>query len=104
MEKEEHWQVSYSIAPSYRGQGYGKIMFQLVENELIISGHAGEGLLAKVKADNIASQRIFVGLGYQKIGNQNNDIYTYFRAVEYEKFKVDALKSTAGGRHPLVEQ
>ncbi len=29
------WQISYSIASAYRGQGYGKIILLLAENELI---------------------------------------------------------------------
>ena len=90
LAKSDCWRISYSIAPAYRGQGYGKLMLQLAENELIDGGHAGEKLWAEVKTDNTASQRIFLGLGYQKIDGQNNEAYTYVKAVEHEKFNVEA--------------
>ena len=64
LANSDKWQISYSIASVYRGQGYGKLILQLAENELVVEGHGGEKLYAEVKMDNIASQKIFTGLDY----------------------------------------
>lgn len=87
LNKKEYWQISYSIAPAYRGRGYGRIMLQLAENELIVSEHIGEKLLAEVKSDNIASQRIFTRLGYREVESQRDNAYAYVKVVAQEMYK-----------------
>lgn len=84
------WRISYSIALPYRAQGYGKIILQLAENELIRGGHVGEKLYAEVKADNIASQRIFKKLGYVVTGSQHDNAYAYTKIVV--KGQADGIK------------
>lgn len=80
--EEGKWQISYSIASTYRGQGYGKIILQLAENELIRDGHVGETLFAEVKTDNVASQRIFAKLGYQEVESKHSNAYVYVKVIE----------------------
>ena len=75
------WQISYSIASAYRGQGYGKILLQLVENELINNGHTGEELFAEVKIHNNASQRIFSRLGYVETVRNHTNAYACVKAI-----------------------
>ncbi len=75
------WQISYSIAYAYRGHGYGKLMLKLAEKELISAGYMGEELLAEVKTDNIASRRIFTGLGYIEKMSKHNNAYAYIKVV-----------------------
>ncbi len=75
------WQINYSIASSYRGQGYGKIILQLVENELIGKGHTGEKFFAEVKAHNTASQRIFNSLGYAESKSNHSNAYAYVKII-----------------------
>jgi len=82
--KDGKWQISYSIAPAYRGHGYGKIILQLAETELIRGGHVGEQLYAEVKKDNIASQRIFKKLGYSEATSQHDNAYAYSKVVTKE--------------------
>ena len=61
--KEEKLEISYTIAPRFRGQGYGCIMLQLMENELINTEWGNRYCLyAEVKKHNIASQKIFLKL------------------------------------------
>ena len=84
------WQISYSVAPAYRGQGYGKIILQLAENELISDGHVGERLYAEVKKDNVASQRIFNKLGYGEAASQHDNAYAYTKIVAKEQ--TDGIK------------
>lgn len=90
------WQISYSIALPYRAQGYGKIILQLAENELIHGGHVGEKLYAEVKADNIASQCIFKKLGYSEVASQHNNAHGYTKDVAEETYKIISLVSTGG--------
>ncbi len=80
--EDNKWQISYSIAAAYRGQGYGKIILQLAENELIMDGHAGDTLFAEVKTDNIASQRIFTRLGYREVECKRRDAHAYEKVVK----------------------
>ena len=93
------WQISYSIASAYRGQGYGKIILQLAENELIMDGHAGETLFAEVKTDNIASQRIFTRLGYGKIECKRSGAHAYDKLVKPDLYNIEELVSTTGGQY-----
>lgn len=92
------WQISYSIAPAYRGQGYGKIILQLAENELIRGGHVGEHLYAEVKKDNIASQRIFKKLGYGETASQHDNAYGYIKVVAVKVHDKIAPMSRGGGQ------
>ena len=78
------WQISYSIAPAYRGQGYGKIIIQLAENALIRGNHVGEKLYAEVKKDNVASQHIFKRLGYSEVLSRHDNAYAYTKVVTKE--------------------
>ncbi len=56
-------EISYMISPQFRGRGYGKAILKLVEKERPDSVRA---LVGSVKAENIASQRCFEALGYEK--------------------------------------
>lgn len=94
---DSKWKISYSIVSSYRGQGYGKIILQLAENEMIRDGHVGESLLAEVKSDNIASQRIFVKLGYRRMECKRSDAYAYVKVVKSILYNNDELVPTTGG-------
>ena len=93
---KEKWQISYSIASVYRGQGYGKNILQLAENELIMDGHAGETLFAEVKTDNIASQRIFIRLGYREIACKRSDAHAYDKVVKSDLYNIEELVPTTG--------
>ena len=92
------WQISYSIAPAYRAQGYGKIILQLAENELIRGGHIGEQLYAEVKKDNIASQRIFKKLGYSEVASQHDNAYGYIKTVSAKVNDMIIPMSAGGGQ------
>ena len=65
----DYWLIDYSIDKSFRGSGYGK---QLVK--LLIKLNPNKFFLAKVKSENIASQKVFENLNFQKINNSKNTI------------------------------
>ena len=57
-------EISYSVSAEYRGKGYGKILLELIVDEVKISHPEIKTLLAKVKPDNLASNKLFVDEGY----------------------------------------
>lgn len=79
--EDSKWQISYSIASAYRGQGYGKIILQLAENELISNGHTGEKLFAEVKINNTASLRIFNRLDYAEAASNHSNACAYVKVI-----------------------
>lgn len=96
--EDSKWQISYSIGAAYRGQGYGKIILQLAENELIRDGRIGETLFAEVKVDNIASQRIFAKLGYRGVESKRSGAYTYVKVVKPDQYNDSELVANTGGQ------
>ena len=72
-------EISYSIDKDYRGKGYGKMM---VENLIMLytknESHGIRKLTGKVKCDNIASQKVFENLGFEKSMMNNYLLYTMF--------------------------
>ncbi len=85
--------ISYSIGNEYCGQGYGSIILQLAENEMLRINPQGY-LLAQVKKNNIASQRIFEKLGY--ICNEEEAYYEYSK-LELRSYIVRVQKFSGGG-------
>ena len=61
--------ISYSIAKEHRGKGYGKRMVKLLEREVRDNYPEISELRAYVKNENIASQKVFEGLGFGKCGD-----------------------------------
>lgn len=69
--------ISYSIDKSYRGKGLAIVMLSLLEDEIKKNGIYIYKLIGFVKFENIASQKVFENLKYNKI------IQSEF--LEYEK-------------------
>jgi len=72
VQKENGWELSWTVSPNYRGKGLAKRMVASILNEL--SGN----LMAKVKKENIASQKVALFLG-MKLIKQKNGVYHYFK-------------------------
>ncbi|WP_236892372.1 GNAT family N-acetyltransferase [Clostridium beijerinckii] len=73
--------ISYSIDKNYRGQGLSMVMLNLLEQKIKdIDTNNIDKLVGFVKYENIASQKVFEGLKY------NKTIHNEF--VEYEKYLV----------------
>ena len=63
---EEEAEISYLIAAEYRGKGYGREIIKLLEQE-VIRDIKIKKLVATVKGSNIASQKCFEYLNYDKL-------------------------------------
>ena len=72
-------EISYMIAPEYRGKGYGKKMLILLEAELNEIGADVKTLTAFVLKDNIASMRCFLDNGYT--GEDAGDSFCYSKML-----------------------
>lgn len=68
--------ISYSVAKEERGKGYGTLLLRLVEQRMQKEVGKVSILLAKVKKENIASQKKFEQLGYKKTGKESYILYT----------------------------
>lgn len=75
--------ISYSIAAEYRNMSYGEKLIFLAEQKVRQSFPEIELLMAKVKADNQASNRIFVKSGYEKKEEQRTEDGKH--EIQYEK-------------------
>lgn len=90
----DYGEISYSIAPGYRGQGHGLILLQMVEAEL---NGRGPQLVAKVKKENVASGLLFEHIGYHK--TVENDYILYSKNVDEstcKKFKLQKERTKYG--------
>jgi RimJ/RimL family protein N-acetyltransferase len=64
-------EISYSVAASFRGQGYGQRMMLLAENEVKNNYPNIKWLQASVKNGNMPSYNIFKKLGYVELAKSN---------------------------------
>lgn len=57
-------EISYSIAPQYRGRGYGKRLLKTLPEQVKRDFEYVECMTGYVKTDNLASQKAFLNAGY----------------------------------------
>lgn len=75
--------ISYSVAKEERRKGYGKIMLQLLEQEVKNQPTKIDTLEGLVKEQNIASQKKFEEMGYSKQKMEN--CYCYTKKIDINK-------------------
>jgi spore coat polysaccharide biosynthesis protein SpsF len=73
--------INYSIAPSFRGKGYGYRMMILAEKEIQDNYHAIRWIQAEVKYKNTASQHIFRKLDYAE--SQNFNMIKFIKSLSH---------------------
>lgn len=71
--------ISYSIASVSRGNGYGKKIIGLLEDEINEANKGIKIILAKVKFSNLASQRVFESNHY--IRNDKEEYIEYLKEL-----------------------
>lgn len=59
-------EISYSIAPEFRGSGFGKKIIELAIGKVRDEYRTVKTLVAEVKPENEASKWIFAGLGFEE--------------------------------------
>ena len=67
------WEIDYSIANIHRGKGFGYFM-----TKSLIRLFPNTQFRAIVKTDNIASQKVFVKLGFKYKERANDNLIEYF--------------------------
>lgn len=73
--------ISYSVDKKYRGKGYGtKFIELIVDNNNLIDAKDSITLVAEVKKDNIASQKIFEKCGFCR--NELGERYVYKKLIQ----------------------
>lgn len=65
-EESGAYRISYSIAPAYRGHGYGTILLGLAKTWMIAECPDCVKIYGEVKAENTASVRCFERAGYER--------------------------------------
>lgn len=63
---EECAEIDYSICEDKRCKGYGKEMLAMLTEQVKQDYPQVQQLVAKVKPDNLASQRVFTDIGYSE--------------------------------------
>lgn len=78
--------ISYSISCKYRGKGFGKIIIKLIEAEVISNHPVINCLVGSVKTSNIASQKIFEYLEYEKyLVTTDSEHFDYIKKINRAK-------------------
>ena len=70
--QDGYWTINYSIDKNYRSMGYGK---QIVK--LSIEKYPSYLFRAVVKKNNIASKKVFEGLGFKEVYSADDSLYLY---------------------------
>lgn len=63
--KGKEAEIGYSIGSEFRGKGYGHLILQLIADEVRKNHLEIDKLVAKVKPDNIASNKMFKSEEYE---------------------------------------
>lgn len=96
--KEDEAHLSYSIAREYRGQGYGKMILRLLENE-IFDREPIIKIIAQVKKENVASQVVFKSCDYSETLVNN---YFSYEKIPMKQINIIENQFHTGGA-PLNE-
>lgn len=71
------WAIDYSIDSKHRGNGFGKIIIELVINKF----NKGDILKAVVKNDNISSLKTFQKLEFDELIDKNSNITSFIKKI-----------------------
>ena len=77
--EKEICEISYMVSPEKRGKGYGRLVIELFEDELLISEADIDTLVAFTKDTNEPSKKCFIGNGYTELSA--GDIKCYIKNI-----------------------
>lgn len=95
--------LSYSIAPAYRGHGYGTILLGLAKTWMIAECPDCVKIYGEVKAENTASVRCFERAGYERTADEtaaNQSVFRFYADLTRENvlyFRADGGGETGIG-------
>ena len=72
-------EISYSVSPSERGKGYGKLIINMVPDLVKDNFKDVDVLIGKVKKGNVASEKCFLDNGYSV--SYEDDSFTKYEYV-----------------------
>ena len=72
--------ISYSIDTDFRSRGHGSKIIELLESKITMELPKVKTLVARVKKDNEASNRIFERLQFQKV--EKEEYYEYEKELD----------------------
>lgn len=67
---EDEAKIDYSIAPTKRGNGYGRIMLKLAQEEFLKTYPTVKTLIGQVKTGNHSSEKCFTECGFDEVFSQ----------------------------------
>ena len=77
--EEDKAYISYSVEKNERGKGYGKKIISSAE-QILLEGGTADVIVAKVKFNNISSQKVFEKLGYEM--KKMKEYTVYFKVLK----------------------
>jgi GNAT superfamily N-acetyltransferase len=92
---------SIAVAAAARGQGVGRALVEAAEQATWDAERAY--LRLEIRRDNLASQRLFEGLGYRRFGVLSDYYEDHMEALRYEKQLAPYVRR-APARVPFYEQ
>lgn len=80
QDQPANWEVSIMLAPEARAKGLGKVLLNSALSHFCL-GRPGVVLLAEIKVQNYASQRLFESLGFVQKSNDGVILHYVFEPV-----------------------
>lgn len=75
--KEMEAEISLTIAPELRGCGYALPVIQAGVKEFVKSHKNADTIIARIKAENVASIRVFERAGFVRANNDDDKVLTF---------------------------
>ena len=82
----EKAEIGYSIQKDKRCMGHGKILLRLLTKQVKKDFPAIKKLVAKVKSENVASQKVFIQLGFEESAKEFELLLDQFHAEDIEQY------------------
>ena len=99
-------EIDYSVDSRYRGRGFGKKIIRMIDSLPVLNEHEIKYLIAKVKPDNVVSQRVFTSNYYDEV--QRDDIAVIFQkrlsTLKLPENKSININTTERERESLTSQ
>jgi len=95
-------EIDYSVDSRYRGRGFGKKIIKIIDSLPALKEHELRYLKARVKPDNVFSQRVFISNYYDEV--QRDDVAVIFqkRLSTHKLSETESINIKATKRESLT--